>query len=70
MNRRGDEFSTEYIYFLIEDFTKTEQNLDEGENINIEFVDFEDAKKMCLDGSIDEERSALALLRYLNGGFK
>jgi hypothetical protein len=40
--------------------------LEDGEDITFEFVDNEEVKKMCLNGSISEERSALVLLRYLN----
>ena len=54
-------------YFVAEDFVETEQHLEEDEEISIEFVSKEKVKQMCLDGTISEERSALVLLRYLNG---
>jgi 8-oxo-dGTP pyrophosphatase MutT (NUDIX family) len=54
------------FYFLVHDFEKTSQNLEEGEDIHIEFFDRNKAKEMCLEGSISEERSALVLLKYLN----
>lgn len=53
------------FYFVVTDFTQGDQNLEEGEDITFEFFDFETIKKMCLDGSISEERSALVLLRYI-----
>lgn len=53
-------------YFVVHDFTQTEQHLEDGEEITFEFVDVEKVKSMCLDGSISEERSALVLLRYLS----
>lgn len=57
------------FYFLVNDFTKTDQHLEAGEDIQVELLDREEVKKMCLDGRIREERSALILLRYLSGGF-
>jgi len=53
------------FYFIVNEFTETTQNLEEGEDITFEFVDREKVKQMCLDGSISEERSALVLLKYL-----
>lgn len=54
------------FYFVVNEFIESSQNLEEGEDITFQFVDKEEVKKMCLDGSISEERSALVLLRYLN----
>lgn len=62
----GSTVVWDLYYFVVEKFTETSQHLEDGEDISIEFVDREIAKSMCLDGSIDEERSALTLLRYLN----
>lgn len=53
-------------YFVINEFEQVEQDLEEGEDIEIVTVSINEAKQMCLDGRIDEERSALTLLRYLN----
>jgi ADP-ribose pyrophosphatase len=53
-------------YFVVNKFTQTEQHLEEGEDIEIELFEREEVKKMCLDGRISEERSALVLLRYLS----
>jgi 8-oxo-dGTP pyrophosphatase MutT (NUDIX family) len=54
------------FYFVVNDFTQTQQNLEEGEEIQIELIGREELKKMCLDGLVGEERSALVLLRFLN----
>ncbi len=54
------------FYFVVTDFELGKQNLEDGEDITFEFLDFEQVKEMCLDGSVAEERSALVLLRYLN----
>jgi len=53
-------------YFVVEEFVKSQQELEEGEDISIEFLDREAVRRMCLDGSIGEERSAFILLRYLD----
>ncbi len=58
------------FYFVVNSFDKIEQHLEDGEDISIEMVDRERAKAMCLSGEISEERSALILLRYLNGSLK
>ncbi len=55
------------FYFEVKDFAEIGQHLEEGEDIKVELIDIEKAKTMCLDGTIQEERSALILLRYLNG---
>ncbi len=55
------------FYFLVNDFDEATQQLEDGEDITVEYVDREKAKTMCLDGSMSEERSALILLRYLEG---
>ncbi|MEK9160944.1 MAG: NUDIX domain-containing protein [Patescibacteria group bacterium] len=54
------------FYFVANSFADTTQELGEGEDIRVEAFDRETVKKMCLDGSIQEERSALLLLRYLS----
>lgn len=55
------------FYFLVNDFADDTQHLEDGEDITVEYVEREKAKAMCLDGSMSEERSALILLRYLEG---
>jgi ADP-ribose pyrophosphatase len=54
------------FYFAVTDFVQLEQKLEDGEDISVEPLSREEARKMCLDGRISEERSAIALLRYLN----
>jgi len=53
------------FYFVVKAFVKTKQNLEEGEDIHVEWVKKESLASMCLDGTIGEERTALVLLRYL-----
>ncbi len=62
----GATVEWDLYYFLISDFTQENQNLEDGEDIELFPVSVDEAKQMCLDGRIDEERSALTLLRCLN----
>lgn len=62
----GSTVEWDLYYFVVTDFTKQNQELEDGEVIELNPVSIDEAKKMCLDGRIDEERSALTLLRYLN----
>ncbi len=57
------------FYFVVNDFSQSVQHLEAGENITIQPFSTDEVKKMCLDGRIGEERSALVLLRYLDSGF-
>ena len=54
------------FYFVVNDFDQVSQELEAGEDITIESVDCDKVKEMCLNGMINEERSALVLLRYLS----
>ena len=65
----GATVTWDLFYFVVNDFDHTSQHLEEGEDIEVEPVDRERVKEMCLDGAISEERSALVLLRYLSGKF-
>lgn len=65
----GATVEWDLFYFVVDAFEEGEQDLEEGEEISFEFVDRAQAQKMCLDGSVSEERSALVLLRYLEGKF-
>ncbi len=57
------------FYFVVKKSTKTEQKLEDGEDISIEIVDFEKAKEMCLNGMISEDRSAHVLFKFLENRF-
>lgn len=62
----GATVEWDLYYFIVESFETGEQHLEEGETISVELVHKDEARAMCLDGRISEERSALALLRYLS----
>lgn len=52
-------------YFEMKDFTLWEQELDWMEHIEVLRYSEEEAKKLCLNGSMHEDRSVAVLLRYL-----
>ncbi len=54
-------------YFVVTGFSEGAQDLGEHEDIEVVRVPKEEVRKMCLDGTVSEERSALVLLRYLDG---
>ncbi|MDO8514517.1 MAG: NUDIX domain-containing protein [bacterium] len=67
ISKCGTTVEWDLYYFVINSYTKeAQQDLEAGENITIVPTTLAEAKKMCLNGSIQEERSALMLLRYLN----
>lgn len=53
-------------YFEVTNYESGEQEHEEWEDISYDFYDIETVKQRCLDGTIDEERSAIHLLRYLS----
>lgn len=57
------------FYFLVTEFDKHPdgQHLKEAEVIETEWKTFEEVKNMCLDGSIQEDRTVAVLLRFLIG---
>lgn len=61
----GASVEWDLYYFVVKSYSSGEQALEHGENITPILIEREEAKKMCLDGRIGEERSALTLLRYL-----
>lgn len=52
-------------YFIIDEFQETQQKLEAGEKIDSEWKSEKEVRRMCLNGEIGEERSALVLLRFL-----
>lgn len=62
----GATVEWDLLYFVSDNWQKTTQRLETGEDITTVEVSFEDARQMALSGSMSEERSALVLLRYLS----
>jgi len=54
-------------YFLVDDFVKNEwwQELEDWETITTEWKTLEEAKKLCLDWSVNEDRTVWILLKYI-----
>ena len=68
ISKCGTTVEWDLYYFIVTDFSAKppEQELEAGEVIEVMPTDLEEARAMCLDGRIQEDRSALMLLRYLN----
>lgn len=67
----GATVEWDLFVFAVTDFSKrvSGQELEEGEEIETDlWFSYNEVKKMTLDGSMKEERIALALLRYLERG--
>lgn len=62
----GATVTWDLFYFVVNTFDKVSQELEDGEDIESELIDRNEVRKMCLNGAISEERSALVLMRYLN----
>lgn len=52
-------------YFIVRDYVHGTQQLEHGENISYNFYDPATVQKMCLDGTIQEDRSAMMLMKFL-----
>jgi len=55
-----------YYYTTNNFIEQTENNPDEGEQIEKMWVSFQEASNMCMNGKISEERSAIVLLNFLS----
>ena len=66
ISRCGLTVEWDLYYFVVKAYEQGVQHLESGEDITVVAVSISDAKDMCLDGRISEERSALTLLRYFN----
>lgn len=66
VSKCGGSVEWDLYYFIVKSFTQGEQSLEHGEDITPAPTSLEEVKQMCLDGRIQEDRSALMLLRYLS----
>ena len=67
ISKCGATVEWDLYYFIVSAYKEAgKQDLEEGEHIVVVPTNIRDARAMCLDGRIQEERSALMLLRYLN----
>lgn len=60
----GPTIEWDLYYFLIEKFTKTSQDLEFGENITIEWLNYKEAIDLCLSGKMKEDRSVGVLMKF------
>jgi len=63
----GATIEWDLFYFIVDDFVerKEGQELGDGEDVEVMWFTKDEVKKMCLDGSMHEDRSVAVLLRYL-----
>lgn len=61
----GATITWDLYYFVIDEWIQHKQNLGEGEDIHVEWVSFEEAQELALNGSMSEDRSVAVLLRWL-----
>jgi len=62
----GATVEWDLYYYTTNDFIEQiENNPDEGEQIEKMWVSFQEASKMCMNGKVSEERSAIVLLNFL-----
>ncbi|HWO07454.1 MAG TPA: NUDIX hydrolase [Candidatus Paceibacterota bacterium] len=66
ISKCGASIEWDLYYFVVKSFTEAEQQLEHEEDITLALTDIEEVKKMCLDGRMKEEHSALILLQYLS----
>ena len=64
----GATVEWDLYYFIVEEYKKRSegQQLEHGENIQVVELPFEEVKRICLEGGMQEERSVAILLRYLH----
>ncbi|MBI4086015.1 MAG: NUDIX hydrolase [Candidatus Liptonbacteria bacterium] len=68
ISKLGATMVWDLFYFVVTKYKEHVhgQRLEEGENIEVISVSFDEAKEMCLDGRMREERSAAMFLRFLS----
>lgn len=67
--RCGASVSWDMYYFLVENFEERDgrQSLEDGEIIFPVWKTFDEAKQLCLNGDVKEDRTVGVLLRFLLG---
>ncbi len=65
-SQAGATIIWDLFYFIVEDFTESKkQSLEHGEVIRPEWKTFKEAKELCLNGKIKEDRTIGILLKFL-----
>jgi 8-oxo-dGTP pyrophosphatase MutT (NUDIX family) len=62
----GATVEWDLVYFIIDQFSESElgQELEAGEVIDVQWMDFEEAKELCRVGKISEDRTVGVLFRF------
>lgn len=60
----GPTIEWDLYYFVVNKFTKSHQDLEFGENITPEWLDYQSVIKLCLSGKMKEDRSVGVLMRF------
>jgi 8-oxo-dGTP pyrophosphatase MutT (NUDIX family) len=66
ISKCGTSVEWDLYYFVVKEYEYGKTALELGEDIASLPTELKEVKNMCLDGRIQEDRSALMLLRYLN----
>lgn len=62
----GATIEWDLYYYVVRNYKQSEQNLDPWEDISFDFYNLDDVKRMCLDWTIQEDRSAMMLMKFLH----
>ena len=65
VSKAGATIVWDLYYFLITDFEKGQQALEEGEDITFDWYTLDQVEKLCLEDKIQEDRSVAILLKYI-----
>lgn len=66
ISKAGASVEWDLYYFVVKSYTEGTQAPEEHEDITLAPTSRSEVKEMCLNGRIQEDRSALMLLRFLN----
>lgn len=64
-SKAGATVEWDLHFFVVEDFEMKNQQLEDGEHIEVNWYSLQEVKKLCLNGSIREDRTVGVLLRFL-----
>ena len=67
-SKAGATVVWDLFYFVVTEYEKHEsgQHLERGENIEVMEITRDEAREICLDGRMKEDRSVAAVLRFLD----
>ena len=65
-NHSGATVEWDLFYFIVEDFESVEQDLEIGEEIDYEWVSYEEVREKALSQEMKEDRSVAVILQYLD----